>query len=123
MSSYTSISKSSATGRPLASKLLPSIDEWNKKYIAEEYGKPNKTIGVSVWHLTKTLQSILTEESLHPGTLTNLLEEEERFDSVPDITRWGVDVSLGQGTRRGTTANYAVVIGRVYVELLGGSSP
>ncbi|EIW68014.1 hypothetical protein TREMEDRAFT_63900 [Tremella mesenterica DSM 1558] len=82
----------STTARPLASKLLPSIEEWNKKFVAQEYGKPNETIGLSVWHLTRTLQSILEEESLHPGTVINLLEEEERYDSVPaDITRVPTD--------------------------------
>ncbi|EIW70177.1 hypothetical protein TREMEDRAFT_61941 [Tremella mesenterica DSM 1558] len=43
---------------------------------------------------------------------------------VRDVTtwfvtrRWGVEVSLGQGTRRGTTANYGVVIGRVSVSVV-----
>ncbi|EIW70377.1 hypothetical protein TREMEDRAFT_60871 [Tremella mesenterica DSM 1558] len=30
------------------------------------------------------------------------------------MSSWGVDVSLRQGTRQGTTANYAVVIHRVF---------
>ncbi|EIW73004.1 hypothetical protein TREMEDRAFT_59163 [Tremella mesenterica DSM 1558] len=52
------------------------------------------------------------------------LGTDPRVHQDPDDTlggcrgTWGVDVSLGQGTRRGTTANYAVVIGRVSVSVV-----
>ncbi|EIW67315.1 hypothetical protein TREMEDRAFT_64564 [Tremella mesenterica DSM 1558] len=73
-------------------------------------------------HLLRALQGtkeVRENDLIDPMDLIVGIQEDEEVEEVrEELLGCGVDVSLGQGTRRGTTANYAVVIGRVSVSVV-----
>ncbi|EIW70834.1 hypothetical protein TREMEDRAFT_61340 [Tremella mesenterica DSM 1558] len=81
-------------------------------FTAGNGAKEMATLTMSAPHLTSTLfQASFKVVPYLDGTFAI---------KAYGFCQWGVDVSLRQGTRRGTTANFAVLVSVVRVEVGGG---